>query len=75
MVSVFSILTCCVTLFICLFLPVLVLIGFAVKCRRQGIVSAWLLGAAGFFVTQILIRLPDYVNNSGKSGHPVLLLI
>lgn len=58
MVSAFSILTCCVTLFICLFLPVLVLIGFAVKCRRQGIVSAWLLGAAGFFVTQILIRLP-----------------
>ena len=58
MVSTASILFCILTLFISLILPVLVLILFAARNRRQGIVSAWLLGAAGFFVTQILIRLP-----------------
>ena len=58
MVPVLSTLFCVVTLFVCLILPVLVLILFAHKNRKQGIVSAWLLGASGFFVTQILIRLP-----------------
>lgn len=58
MVSTASLFFCCLTLFISLILPVLALIVFAAKCRKQGIVSAWLLGAAGFFVTQILIRLP-----------------
>ena len=58
MVSTASILFCVLTLFISLILPILVLILFAVRNRRQGIVSAWLLGATGFFVTQMLIRLP-----------------
>jgi uncharacterized membrane protein YhfC len=58
MVPAVTVLTCCVTLFVSLILPVLVLILFAVRCRKQGILSAWLLGAAGFFVTQILIRIP-----------------
>ena len=58
MISVPTIAACCATLFVSLILPVLVLILFAVKHRKQGIVSAWLLGAAGFFVTQILIRVP-----------------
>jgi len=58
MVPVLSTLSCVVTLFVCLILPILVLILLARKNRKQGIVSAWLLGAAGFFVTQILIRLP-----------------
>ena len=58
MISVSTIAACCLTLFVSLILPVLVLILFALKHRKQGIVSAWLLGATGFFVTQILIRLP-----------------
>ena len=58
MVPVSTILACAATLFVSLILPVLVLILFALKNKKQGIVSAWLLGAAGFFVTQILIRLP-----------------
>lgn len=58
MVPVSTILCICVTLLICLVLPVVVLLVFALKNKKQGIVSAWLLGAAGFFVTQILIRLP-----------------
>lgn len=58
MVSTASILFCVITLFISLILPVLALIVYAVKNKKQGIVSAWLLGAAGFFVPQVLIRLP-----------------
>lgn len=58
MVPVSSIVTCCITLFISLILPVLILVLFTAKNRKQGIFSAWILGAAGFFVTQILIRLP-----------------
>lgn len=60
MVPVSSIITCCVTLFVSLILPVLVLIFLAVRYKKQGILTAWLLGAAGFFVTQILIRLPIF---------------
>lgn len=48
----------CVTLFIALALPVVLLIVYAVKNKKQGVVGAWFLGAAGFFVTQIIIRTP-----------------
>lgn len=58
MVPVSTILCVCVTLLITLVLPVVVLLVFAMKNKKQGIVSAWLLGAVGFFVTQILIRVP-----------------
>lgn len=58
MISTASFITCTVTLFISLILPVLMLIVFAAKNRKQGILSAWLLGAAGFVVTQLLIRVP-----------------
>lgn len=58
MVSMWTILACAITLLVSLALPVAVLIVFAAKNKKMGIVSAWLLGAAGFFVTQILIRLP-----------------
>ena len=58
MISLSTIIACCVTLAVSLILPVLVLICLAMKNKKQGIVSAWLLGAAGFFVTQILIRIP-----------------
>lgn len=58
MVSIWTILFCVISMLVSLVLPVAVLIAFAAKRKKQGIVSAWLLGAAGFFVTQILIRLP-----------------
>jgi len=58
MISTMTIVACVITLLISLVLPVAVLVGFSVKSKRQGIFSAWLLGAAGFFVTQMLIRLP-----------------
>ncbi len=58
MVPTFTAIACIVTLFLSLILPVLVLIIFSAKNKKQGIVSAWLLGAAGFLVTQVCIRLP-----------------
>ena len=58
MVSIATILACVITLLASVVLPIGVLIIFGVKNKRQGIFSAWLLGAAGFFVTQIIIRVP-----------------
>ena len=67
MVPVSTIVTCVITLFVSLLLPLLVLVVFAVKYKKQGIVSAWLLGAAGFVVTQICIRLPILTAISGQN--------
>lgn len=58
MVPFTTLIACIITLFVSLILPLVVLIVFAAKNKKQGIISAWLLGAAGFFVSQILIRLP-----------------
>lgn len=58
MVNTLTIFFCVITLLVTLVLPVAVLILFCRKHRKCGILSAWLLGAAGFFVPQILIRLP-----------------
>ncbi len=58
MVSLMTVMACVITLLISLVLPFAVLLGMEIKNKRQGIASAWFLGAAGFFVTQILIRLP-----------------
>ena len=48
----------CITLFIAMVLPIILLAVYALKNRKQGIVKAWFLGAAGFFVTQMIIRVP-----------------
>lgn len=58
MVSTATVLACIFTLIVCMVLPVALLITFALKYKKENIFSAWLLGAAGFFVTQILIRVP-----------------
>ena len=58
MVSAASILAVIVTLFICLILPVILYIGYGVKNKGKGVWTAWLLGAAGFFVFQVILRLP-----------------
>ncbi len=57
-VSNSSIVAMFVTLFVSMVLPIIVLIVYALKNRRQGVVSAWFIGAAGFFVTQMVIRVP-----------------
>lgn len=53
-----TILCCIITLFVSLILPLLLLVVFALRNRKQGIVSAWIIGALGFFIPQMLIRLP-----------------
>lgn len=58
MVSIATILSCLFTLIVCLALPVALLILFTLKYKQEKILPAWLLGSAGFFVTQMLIRLP-----------------
>ena len=67
-----------VTLFVSFILPLAFLVGYALRHKRQGIWSAWLLGALGFFVPQILIRLPILTGLSQSAGfaafaqnHPV----
>lgn len=58
MVGGISVLFMVLTLVISLVLPVLLLIIYAVANKGKGVVSAWFLGAAGFFVMQVIIRLP-----------------
>ena len=58
MVSTASIITVSITLFICLILPIIVYIFYGVKNKGKGVWTAWLLGAAGFFVFQVIIRMP-----------------
>lgn len=82
MISTASIAACVLTLVISLLGPLLVLIVYAAKNRKQGIVSAWLLGAAGFFIPQILIRVPILNTLAVQTGfasfaasHPVVYVL
>ena len=58
MVSTTAFLFMVITLVISLILPVLLLIVYGVANKGKKVVSAWFLGAAGFFVMQIIIRVP-----------------
>lgn len=58
MVHFASIAAMVLTLLLSLVLPVAVYIVYGVRHRRQGVWTAWLWGTLGFFVPQILIRLP-----------------
>lgn len=58
MIPVSTTIFCIITLFVSLVLPVLFLIVYARKYPKQGIWSAWLLGAVGFVIPQLCIRLP-----------------
>lgn len=53
-----TILAMCVTFFIAMILPIVGLIVYGLRNPKQGIVKAWFLGAAGFFITQIVVRTP-----------------
>ena len=74
-----SILSIILTLIVSLILPPVFAAVYALRHKKQGIWSAWLLGALGFFVPQILIRLPILTGLSQLSGfaafaqtHPVV---
>lgn len=58
MVGSSTIIAVCITLFLTLFLPLIIYIIYGAKNKGKGVWSAWLLGAAGFFVFQLIIRIP-----------------
>ena len=58
MVPNLTLIFCLITLAVCLVLPVVVILVLSLKNKGKKMPSAWLLGAAGFFVTQMVIRLP-----------------
>lgn len=58
MVSVSTIIVCAVAVICCLLLPPIFGMIYARRHTGQKCIGAWILGAAGFFVTQILIRIP-----------------
>jgi len=58
MVSVSTIIAVCVTLLITMVFPIVLYIVYGIKNKGKGVWVAWLLGAAGFFVTQYLFRTP-----------------
>lgn len=58
MVSAATIVTVLITLFVTLVVPVIVYLIYGLKNKGKGVWTAWLLGAAGFFVFQIIIRTP-----------------
>lgn len=67
MIPLTTIIACVVTLIISLVLPIAILLVFALKNKKQGIISAWLLGACGFVFPQLLIRLPLLTLLQGQS--------
>lgn len=58
MVSTATIIAVLVTLFITLILPIIVYVVYGMRNKGKGVWTAWLLGAAGFFVFQMIIRMP-----------------
>lgn len=58
MVPTATIINCVIVLISCLLLPPAALLLYQQRNKGGRTVSAWLLGAAGFFVTQMLIRVP-----------------
>ena len=58
MVSNMTLLACIPSLFISLLLPVILISVLSYQNKGSRVISAWILGAAGFVVTQLLIRVP-----------------
>lgn len=58
MVSTGALIAIVVTLILTLIGPLVIPIVYSIRNKGKGIWLAWLLGAAGFFVLQVLIRIP-----------------
>lgn len=63
-----SIISIILTLIVSLIVPPAFAAVYASRHKKQGIWSAWLVGALGFFVPQILIRLPILAALSRTDG-------
>lgn len=79
MVTTSAIVTIFITLLITLAGPVAILLYYGIRNKKQGVWSAWGLGALGFFVTQMVIRIPILQGLSLTSGfvafatnHPII---
>ena len=66
--SSLSIVCIVLTFVVSLILPSVFLVVYALRHKKQGIWSAWLMGALGFVVPQILIRLPILTALSRTTG-------
>lgn len=53
-----SILGCILSLLVSLVLPVGFIIFYGIRHKGEGVISAWILGAMGFVIPQMLIRMP-----------------
>lgn len=58
MISNMTLVGCIVSLFISLLLPIIAISVYSYQHKGGKVVSAWALGAVGFVVTQLLIRVP-----------------
>lgn len=58
MISTSKIIALLISLCASVVLPIVVLIVYGVKNKGKGVWSAWFLGAAGFFLLQMVIRTP-----------------
>ena len=63
-----TILACVLTLCISLVIPLGLLLVLGIRWRKDGFAPAWFIGAAGFFVTQMVIRLPILSLLSANTG-------
>ncbi|HIT36611.1 MAG TPA: YhfC family intramembrane metalloprotease [Candidatus Faecousia intestinavium] len=63
-----TILACVLTLCISLVIPLGILLVLGIRWRKDGFAPAWFIGAAGFFVTQMVIRLPILSLLSANTG-------
>lgn len=58
MISTSTLITVIITFIISAILPLVVWIAYGIKNKGKGVWTAWLLGAAGFFIMQVIIRIP-----------------
>lgn len=58
MVSISSMVSIIITLCICTVLPVGLYVWYGIRNRGKGVWLAWAIGAAGFVVFQLIIRIP-----------------
>ena len=58
MISISTILAVCTTLFITLFLPIIIMIVYGIKNKGRSVWSAWFIGAICFVIVQMVIRIP-----------------
>ncbi|MBQ6995396.1 MAG: YhfC family intramembrane metalloprotease [Lachnospiraceae bacterium] len=58
MVSTSTLITVIITFLITSILPLVVWVIYGLKNKGKGAFTAWLLGATGFFIMQVIIRVP-----------------